>query len=184
MRKIGVWQALLLALGACASAQQPALPAYDARNLDARIAAASAQARKENRRVLVAWGSNTDMSSKALTELAGRNSGVSQKLLYEYFLVWADPYGNETLAAQLGAEVKSTALPRLTVLDPDRKVLASAGVEAFKTAGSSAYDPEAFVAFLTKYQAPYLDAEQLLAGALSRTKKDQKTLFLWFSAPW
>jgi hypothetical protein len=32
-------------------------------------------------------------------------------------------------------------------------------------------------------QAPSPDADQLFATALSRAKKDQKILFLWFSAP-
>ena len=184
MRKNGICLGVLLALGSVVSAQKPPLPAYDAQNLDARIAAASAQAREENRRVLIAWGSNADQASQALTELTVRNSEVSRKLLYEYDVVRAERAGNEALAAKLGAEVKSVALPRLTVLDPNGKVLTSAGLEAFKAAGSSVYDPEAFVAFLTKYQAPYVDAEQLLAGALSRARNDQKTLFLWFSAPW
>ena len=165
---------------------KPPLPTYDASSLEARIAAASAKARGENRRVLVAWGSNGDQPSQALIELTVRNSEVSQKLLYEYDVVRADPAGNDGMAAKLGADVKGGALPRLTVLDTDGRVLANEPAETFKssTPGSSAFDPKALVAFLTKHQAPYLDAEALLTGALSRAKKDQKTLFLWFSAPW
>ena len=36
----------------------------------------------------------------------------------------------------------------------------------------------------TAAQSPSPNAEMLLAAALSRAKKDQKTLFLWFSVPW
>ena len=191
MRKIGIVAAhavAIVALGAVVSAEQPArpLPTYEAANLEARIAEASARAGHDNRRVLVAWGTNGDKASQALVDLIARNHEVSQKLLYEYDLVRADPAGNEALAAKLGADVKRGALPRLTLLDANGRVVANEAATTFKAAGadSPAYDPEALVAFLTKHQAPYLDASTLLAGALSRAKKDQKTLFLWFSAPW
>jgi hypothetical protein len=164
----------------------PPLPAYEASNLETRIAEASAKATAENRRVLVAWGSNADKASQSLIELAARNSEVSRKLLYEYLVVRADPAGNEALAAKLGADVKAGSLPRLTVLDAGGRVLANEAAASFKSAtpGPFAFDPKPVVEFLAKNQAPYPNAETLLAGALSRSKKDQKALFLWFSAPW
>jgi len=164
----------------------PPLPTYDAANLEARIAAASAHARDENRRVLVAWGSNADKASQALIELTVRNSDVSRKLLYEYDVVRADAAGNDCVAAKLGAKVTTGTLPQLTVLDAEGHVLANEGTGTLMAAGASpaASDPKLLMAFLTKHQAPYLNAETLFAGALSRAKKDQKTLFLWFSAPW
>jgi hypothetical protein len=199
MRKTALWVVLIIALGATASAQQPTavqsaprttraaapLPTYDAPNLAARIADASAKARDENRRVLVIWGSNADKASEAFLELTARNSQVSQKLLYEYDVVRADLAGNEALAAKLGADARGGALPRLTVLDADGRVLANevAATFAASAAGASSYDPKALVAFLTKHQAVYLDAESLLTSALNRAKKEQKTLFLWFSGP-
>jgi hypothetical protein len=193
--------ALVVALGVTASAQQPPptpaaappaaramppLPTYEAPKLEARIAEASAKARDENRRVLVMWGSNADKTSQAFMELTARNSEVSQKLLYEYFVVRADPAGNEALAAKVGAELRGGSLPRMTVLDADGRVLANEAAATFaaSTGASSSYDPKALIAFLTKHQAVYLDAEPLLTSALSRAKKEQKTLFLWFSAPW
>lgn len=163
----------------------PPAPTYDAADLDARIAAASTRAREENRRVLIAWGSNTDRSSQAFIELTAKSSAVSRKLLYEYEVVRADAAGNEALAARFGAHLKEGAVPWLTVLDAGGQVIANESAAAFKAStGSSVFDAEAVVAFLTRHQAAYLDAKTLLAGALSRAKKDQKTLFLWFSAPW
>jgi hypothetical protein len=200
MRTSMLWIAFVTALCTAASGQQPAatqaaprttrapapLPTYEAPTLTARIADASAKAREENRRVLVIWGSNTDKASEAFMELTARNSEVSRKLLYEYFVVRADPSGNEALAAKLGAEVKGVSLPRLTVLGADGHVLANEAAATFaaSAAGASSYDPKALVAFLAKHQAVYLDAGSLLTSALSRAKKEQKTLFLWFSAPW
>ena len=201
MRTGALWVALAVVLGVAASAQQPTpapaakpaaaravppLPTYDASNLDARLAEASAKAREENRRVLVLWGSNTDEASRSLIELAVRNGEVSRKLQDQYDVIRADPAGNEALAARLAADVKAGALPRLTVLDADGRVVANEAAATLTTAGTgpAALDPRQVVSFLTKHQAPPLNAETLLSGALSRAKKEQKTLFLWFSAPW
>jgi hypothetical protein len=200
MRTRTLWITLALVLGAVASAQQPPptpaapasaraappLPTYDASNLDARLAEASANARGNNRRVLVMWGSNADEASRSLIELAVRNAEVSRKLQYEYDVIRADPAGNEALAARLAADVQAGALPRLTVLDADGRVVANEAAATLTAGGTgpAALDPRQVVSFLTKHQAPPLNAETLLAGALSRAKKEQKTLFLWFSAPW
>ena len=200
MRTSTLWITLALVLGAVASAQQPPptpvapasaraappLPTYDASNLDARLAEASANARGNNRRVLVMWGSNADEASRSLIELAVRNAEVSRKLQYEYDVIRADPAGNDALAARLAADVKAGALPRLTVLDADGRVVANEAAATLTAGGTgpAAPDPRQVVSFLTKHQAPPLNAETLLAGALSRAKKEQKTLFLWFSAPW
>jgi hypothetical protein len=200
MRKLSIRMAVVVALGALVSGQQPPatqaaqaaarvappLPTYDASNLEARVTGATAKARQENRRVLIAWGSNSDKASQALIELTARNSEVSRKLLYEYDLVRADPAGNEAVAVKVGADLKEGAVPRLTVLDTEGRVLANEAAATFKGAAGAAslFDPKLLVAFLTKHQAPYPRAEPLLTSALSRAKKDQKTLFLWFSAPW
>ncbi len=162
------------------------LPTYEASDLEARIADASANATHDNRRVLVVWGSNVDKASQALIELTVRDSDVAQKLLYEYDVVRADPAGNEALAAKLGAATPGSSLPRLTVLDGSGRVIANEPAATFTSGGtaSSALDPQRLVDFLTKHQAPYLNAETLLSAALARAKKEQKTLFLWFSAPW
>ena len=132
------------------------------------------------------WGSNADKPSQALIELTVRDSDVAQKLLYEYDVVRADPAGNEALAAKLGAETSGKALPRLTVLDAGGRIIASEPAATFTSGGaaSPALDPQRVVDFLAKHQAPHLNAAALLSAALSRAKKDQKSLFLWFSAPW
>lgn len=214
MRKTGILAAYVVAtcaLGALVSAAQPAragpespadgalrqtapasarasrpLPTFEAAKLEARIAEASANATHDNRRVLVMWGSNADKPSQALIELTVRDSDVAQKLLYEYDIVRADPAGNEALAAKLGAETRGTSLPRLTVLDAGGRVIASEAAASFTSGGaaSSVLDPQRVVDFLTKHQASPLNAATLLSAALGQAKKDQKALFLWFSAPW
>lgn len=214
MRKIGIVAVHAIAacaLGALVCAEQPARPrlegqtdgalqqtapataratrprpTYEATDLEARIAEASAKARHDNRRVLVMWGSNADKPSQALIDLTVRDSDVAQKLLYEYDVVRADPAGNEALAAKLGAGGMGSALPRVTVLDAGSRVIANEAAATFTAGGTAAstLDPQRVVDFLAKHQAPQLNADTLLAAALGRAKKDQKTLFLWFSAPW
>ncbi len=48
---------------------------------------------------------------------------------------------------------------------------------------TAAYDTGKVSAFLTKFKPAYVKAEPLLTAALSEAKKDQKTVFLWFTAP-
>jgi hypothetical protein len=52
-----------------------------------------------------------------------------------------------------------------------------------KVNGATAYDTKKLNAFLARFKPTYVKAEPLLAEALSEAKKDQKTLFLYFSAP-
>jgi hypothetical protein len=160
------------------------LPVYDAANLDARIAQALKVARDENRRVLIQWSGRTDPAGRALirTESAG---ALAQTLLYEYAVVRADVAGNGRLASRYKAGVKPGSLPVLTVLDAQGTVIGSQPASAFKGAGGPAtFDAAKVNAYLLKFKPVYVNAEPLFTAALSQAKKDQKTLFMWFGAPW
>jgi len=161
------------------------IPTYH-QDVESRIAKALAQARDENRRVLIQWGSNNDKASKSLIETTLKNRDDAHTLLYEYEIVRAEITGNERLAAKYLADFKAGGLPHFTVLDSGSKVLANQPALPFKTDGdgAAAYDGKKLNEFLTKYQATYLNAEPLFKMALAQAKKDQKTLFIWFSAPW
>jgi len=161
------------------------LPTYQP-DVESRIAMALVQARDENRRVLIQWGSNNDKASESLIEAAIKNSDVARTLLYEYEMVRAEISGNERVAAKYSADVKTGGLPYFTVLDSGGKVLAGQPALPFKTEGegAAAYDGKKLNAFLAKYQATYLNADPLFKTALAQATKDQKTLFVWFSAPW
>jgi hypothetical protein len=163
----------------------PPAPTYQA-DVEARIADALIRARDENRRVLIQWGSNSDQSSQALIQTTLKNRDVAHTLLYEYEVVRADVTGNRRAAATYKADLQNGGIPYLTVLDAGRKVLAHQPAAPFKAQGEgeAAYDGKKLDDFLKKHQAPYLDANLLFKSALARAKAEQKTLFVWFSAPW
>jgi hypothetical protein len=136
--------------------------------------------------VLIQWGSNSDKASQELIQTMLKNPDVSRTLLYEYEIVRADITGNERAPATYKADIRAGGFPHLTVLDADRKVLADQPAAPFKTEGegAAAYDGKKLSDFLKKYQAPYVNADPLFKRALAQAKKEQKTLFVWFSAPW
>jgi hypothetical protein len=161
------------------------LPTYDAANLDARIAQALAVAKDENRRVLIQWSGKADPAGKALIQ-AETKGDLAHTLLYEYAIVRADVAGNAAVASRYKADVKPVSLPFLTVLDAQGKVIGSQPASAFKagTVSPTTFDDKKLNDYLLKFKPEYVNAEPLFTAALSQAKRDQKTLFVWFSAPW
>ena len=47
-----------------------------------------------------------------------------------------------------------------------------------------AFDSAKIAAFLKQNQAPYPDAIKPFEAAVVQAKKENKTLFLWYTAPW
>jgi hypothetical protein len=161
------------------------LPTYDAANLDARIAQALAVAKDENRRVLVQWSGKADPAGKALIQ-AETKGDLAHTLLYEYAIVRADVAGNAAVASRYKADVKPVSLPFLTVLDARGTVIGAQPASAFQAGSGAAatIDDRKLNEYLLKFKPEYVNAEPLFTAALSQAKKDQKTLFMWFSAPW
>ena len=158
---------------------------------DAReqIAKALEHAKKENRRVLIQWGANWCGWCHLLHDTFKKDRDVRRKLLYEYDLVLIDvgrADKNVALAAEYEADFKKHGLPYLTVLDADGKAIANQETGSLEAKGDGAkgHDPKAVVDFLTEYQAPYLDAESILATGLKTAKEEDKRVFLHFGAPW
>ena len=110
----------------------PPLPTYLA-TAQPRLATALADARHENRRVLIVWGANAETPSQDFILTMLRHGEVSRTLLYEYEVVRAEVKGNERLAAKY--KVPKGRLPHLTVLDANGALLASEPVAPFKAAG-------------------------------------------------
>ena len=163
----------------------PALPTYQA-DFAGRLASASANAQHENRRVLVVWGSNADKPSQDFILTMMRTPELARTLLYEYEIVRVEFPGNEAAAGKFKATPAADGLPYLTVLDAQGAVLANHPVAPFKGTGTgaAAWDGRKLNDTLTKYKPAYVEAEPLLAAALDRAKRENKTLFLWFNAPW
>jgi len=154
-------------------------------DVESRLAGALSRAREDNKRVLIQWGSNADPAATSLISTMRKDSEVANTLVYEYQIVRADTTGAERVAAKYGGSGGKLAAPYFTVLDAQGRVLATQAASAFKRTGNAAvaYDTTKLNRFLTRFKPTYVKAEPLLTEALSRAKKDQKTVFLYFSAP-
>ncbi len=152
-----------------------------------QIARAIAQAKKNNRRVLIQWGGNWCGWCVKLAELMERNPDIRRKILYEYDLIHVDIGHfdkNMELAAKYGADLKANGVPFLTVLDGDGKVIANQETGALELKNKPAHDPQKVLDFLTKHQASYPSASAVLADGLAKAKAEHKTAFVHFGAPW
>lgn len=189
-------------------AEQPAAkqvrpPIYDEQaDARAQIAAALAEAKKENRRVLIQWGANwcgwchllharfADPKPAGRNAFTSRDQSIAGQLKSEYDVVLVDIGRfdkNMDLATEYGAELKAHGVPFLTVLDADGKVVVNepTGPLEGKTAeGGETHDPAKVMAFLTKHQAPYPQAADVIEAGLAKAKAEGKRVFLHFGAPW
>ncbi len=166
-------------------------PIYDeAADAKAQVNAALAKAKKENRRVLIQWGANWCGWCHLLHDKFKSDKDVTKKLLYEYDVVLVDIGQfdkNTDLAGKYGADLKGNGVPFLTILDADGKVLANQETEALEAKtedGRNGHDSAKILEFLTKHQAQYPPASQVLADGLARAKSESKRVFLHFGAPW
>jgi hypothetical protein len=162
----------------------------------AQVDAALKAAAEDDIRVLINWGANDDEAcAKFQQDMSGRGSTnpayevIRTKLSNEYRYVRVDVGHldkNQALAAAYGVTLSAGALPHLTVLDAQGKVLAQQPGQGLAAApgGPTAYDPEKIAAFLKQFQVPPVPADPLLAAALAEAKREGKDVFLWFSAPW
>ncbi|MBI5434190.1 MAG: thioredoxin family protein, partial [Planctomycetes bacterium] len=173
-----------------AAATKAPTPIYD-EHADAKadLAAALAKAKKENRRVLVQWGANWCGWCTLLDKAFKSDAKLGRKLMYEYDLVHVDIGRfdkNVELATSYGADLEGNGVPFLTVLDADGKPLANQETGSLESDVPDAreHDVAKVLAFLEKHQAPYLAAQDVLAAALARAKREDKRVFLHFGAPW
>lgn len=162
-------------------------PTADARDL---IARAIHGAEVDEIRVLINWGANDSEGSRKFTE-ALRAREITSKSFFsdEYKVAYIDVGHldkNMDVAATYGVTLTAADLPAITILDAKGAVRARAGAKDFVTAGEPiAFDTKKIADFLSTYQAPPApDAGPLLQAALARAKTDDKSVFVWFSAPW
>jgi hypothetical protein len=154
----------------------------------AQIATALGYAKEDGIRVLLNFGSNDDESSKAFAA-ARRNRDLSRFFADEYRTV--NIYvgaldKNLDVAQAYGVALEAGKLPALAVLDAGGKVIAQASGPAFRSETEpAAHDPAKIADFLTTHEAPPPpDAEPVFDAAVQQAKREGKTLFVWFSAPW
>jgi hypothetical protein len=192
---------LMLALGGQAPPPQQAQPAVpvqraaqaprkvynETADAKAQIAAAIKAAAEDDIRVLINFGANDDEKCAKFPQ-AQRDPDVAPKFSDEYKLVSVDVGHldkNMDVAQAYGATLAAGALPHFTVLDKTGKVLAQlSGRDLAVEADPAALDAKKLAAFLARNQAPAPDAQPLVNAALAQAKREDKEVFLWFSAPW
>jgi thiol-disulfide isomerase/thioredoxin len=180
--------------GAQAKEGQKATPAAQAPVYDesadakADTAAAVARAKNENRRVLVQWGANWCGWCRLLHKLLHDDKNIARKILYEYEYAAVDIGKfdkNTDLAESYDAFTngfKKAGVPYLTILDSDGKVVANQDTSVFEV--GKGYDSNKVLEFLTKNQAVYLEAEDVLRKGLETAGASGRRVFLHFGAPW
>ncbi len=148
----------------------------------ALIAAAVERAHRNHQRVLLMWGGNWCGWCRKLHHTLESDAELRRELLYEYQLVPIDSNTNVELAVSYGADLQSSGVPYLTVLDDTGKVLVDQPTDPLET--DNGHDPAKVLAFLEKWQAEARKAEDELGSALARAAKEHKRVLLHFGAPW
>jgi thiol-disulfide isomerase/thioredoxin len=149
----------------------------------ADVKAALANAKRENKRVLIQWGANWCGWCLKLHGLLASDKELAKKVLYEYEVVHVDigqRDKNMDLAKELGADFQG--VPFLTILDASGEALVQQPTDPFEK--GSAHDPAKLLEFLTFWQADYLNAAELKSGSIAQAKESGRRVFLHYGAPW
>ncbi len=161
----------LIAQDAPAVAPHPALAA---------LQQALAKARADNQRVVAVATADDGASAAAFDALVKKNPKLSRYLLYEYQRVVVPAAAID--ANDRFAELKPAGEgAELLVLDPAGSVRARAALAALL----EGKDPGAAItAWLTPFQAPPVDARELLADALAKATTTKRRVLVHLGAPW
>jgi thiol:disulfide interchange protein len=172
--------------GAAKPAKPEREPIYDEKaDAKQQIAAAIANAQRENRRVLVQWGANWCGWCHLLHETCATDKDLKKELLYEYDVVLVDIGRfdkNMDLAKELGANLKDSGVPYLTVLDGNGKPIANQETSSLEKGDK--HDPAKVLAFLKQHQAEPRAADSVLSEGLDQAVAEKKIVFVHFGAPW
>ena len=154
----------------------------------AAIGAAVAAAAEDGIRVLVNWGGN-DCARCASYAQAQRDLAQVVKLSDEFKVVNVDVGNadkNTDVAREHGVHLAVDALPQFTVLDAKGTVVAQmSGKDLATETDPAKLDGKKLGEFLRQHQAPPPPpAQPQLTAALEQAKRQDKQVFLWFTAPW
>ncbi len=153
--------------------------------IDAAVKAADT----DDIRVLINWGANDDPRCAAYaTAQRAREVNVTFNFFSDEFKAVHVDVGhldkNLDVAKAYGVTLTADALPALTVLDQKGKVVANISSKDLASADGVGFDSAKIAGFLTQYKAPAPDAVAPFEAAVKQAKREGKTLFVWFSAPW
>ncbi len=163
-------------------------PAFDEKaDAKATIQKAIETAAIDDIRVLITWGTNHDKASKLFLD-SKWSPALQAFFMHEYKTAnvhVGNMDANVGLAKSYAAMLKADALPALTILDSAGKVIANTNADALRPGNDPAgVDSAKVAAFLKSHQAPAPNAVASFEAALEQAKKEGKTVFVWFSAPW
>jgi thioredoxin-related protein len=159
---------------------------------DAReqVAAATAQAKREGKRVLLMFGGDWCGWCRKLHELFFTDPAICKTLIDEYVAVMVElesPNATELLkrckAALSSDELqKGVGYPFLAVLDSAGNVVTAQRTDPLEEGDH--HDPKKVQEFLSRWIATPKDANLVVKEALSRASSEDKRVFLVFGAPW
>jgi len=187
MKPIFLAIAPLLVFANLAIADQTSLakpPIYN-ESADARsdVAKAVEKAVRENKRVLLQIGGNWCPWCHKLHELFASDKAIAHELLYEYEVVNVDiAHGEKNRDLLAGYGITAKGYPYLAVIGADNKLVTQQETGALEDGPK--HDPKKVLDFLIKWQAPALDAKQVLSKALSQAGGEGKRVLIRFGAPW
>jgi hypothetical protein len=163
----------------------------------AQIAAAVDAITQDGTRVLIVWGANDDEKCNAFPAALYGGPGAAPEIAQQLSQATRDEYRvvyvnvghldkNQDLAHKY-AQLASDALPHVTVLDSNGNVITQQSSREFaaKPGAQTPFDSAKIAAFLAKYRAAAPPpAGPIFKAALEQGKREGKTIFVWFSAPW
>ena len=165
-------------VGAATAQDKPKAP--DREPIEAAVAAATKSAAAKNRRVLVTFTGQDELSGQLLAAL---KKELHRQMLYEFFVVPADNARDAAYATTLKLTVKPDGGPALAVLDGSGKLLGNL-TDADLTDDAGNLATKQLGEQLTKFHAAPIDATKVLADALADAKKTGRAVFIHFDAPW
>lgn len=135
------------------------------------LAKVSTNAKKKDKRLLVMWGTTTDVAP--ILKLAKTTKGLRKLIYNEYETVHLTRADNPLLAKAHGI---TTDGPTLAVLDAEGNLL--------QTKPAKDLTGETYASWLEQNRVPVKDAEALWAGALKEAEANNKRVLVHLGAPW
>jgi len=145
-----------------------------------RVEQALVKAKGDNKRVLLKIGGNWCGWCYKLHDVFHENATIKPLIRDEYELVMIDSRADKAVLQKWG--IKAPSFPYLTVLDASGQKLTEQRTGPLEK--GSKHDPALVQAFLEKWQAPPLDAHEVLRAALELAQKEGKKVFIRIGAPW
>jgi thioredoxin-related protein len=165
-------------------------PIYN-KQADAReqVATATAQAKRDSKRVLLVFGGDSCGWCHKLHALSFTNPEICKTLIDEYVAVMVElesPNASEllkTCKAALSSEElqKGVGYPFLAVLDSEGKVVTAQRTEPLEDGDH--HHPQKVQEFLSRWIATPKDANLVVEEALARASSEHKRVLLVFGAP-